>query len=51
MGEIKKFAQDVIPESRFIFDRYPVDNYTKEEKTEEMKSEGDDYFSFFGSHE
>ena len=48
MGEIKKFAQDVIPQSRFIFDRYPVDS-PKEEKAED--DDDDDYFSFFESHE
>lgn len=25
MGEIKKFASDVIPQSRFIFDNYKID--------------------------
>jgi hypothetical protein len=46
MGEIKKFAEGVIPESRFIFDQYKVQG-------EKLESSGgnEDYFSFFGSHE
>ena len=51
MGEIKKFAQDVIPESRFIFDRYPLDGEAAPEGTSETPAQEDDYFSFFGSHE
>jgi hypothetical protein len=47
MGEIKKFASDVMPKSRFIFDRYKVD----EQSTSQAAKESDDYFSFFGSHE
>lgn len=46
MGEIKKFATDVMPKSRFIFDRYKVD-----EEADTAAGEGEDYFSFFGSHE
>lgn len=48
MGEIKKFAADVMPKSRFIFDRYKVDN---KNSTDTTVDEGDDYFSFFGTHE
>lgn len=46
MGEIKKFAADVMPKSRFIFDQYKVEGAN-------LESEGanEDYFSFFGSHE
>lgn len=53
MGEIKKFAQDVIPQSRFIFDRYKVDDASEAEGVSEMKEQEpeQDYFSFFGSHE
>lgn len=47
MGEIKKFAEDVMPKSRFIFDRYSIDDKSKAEGEEEEA----DYFSFFGSHE
>ena len=46
MGEIKKFASDVMPKSRFIFDQYKVEGSN-------LESDGtnEDYFSFFGSHE
>ena len=47
MGEIKKFAEDVIPKSRFIFDRYSVDSKNEKDAPEQEE----DYFSFFGSHE
>ena len=50
MGEIKKFADGVIPESKFIFDRYNVENDEQIQK-DDKKDGGDDYFSFFGSHE
>lgn len=50
MGEIKKFADGVIPESKFIFDRYNVENDEQIQK-DDNKDGGDDYFSFFGSHE
>ena len=46
MGEIKKFADEVIPKSRFIFDKYKIDPAPK--STEDQEN---DYFSFFGSHE
>ena len=53
MGEIKKFAKDVIPQSRFIFDRYKVDAASKAGDVAEVKEQEpeQDYFSFFGSHE
>ena len=46
MGEIKKFAEGVMPKSRFIFDEYKVEG-------SKLESSGDneDYYSFFGSHE
>lgn len=45
MTEIKSFAKEVIPESRFIFDRYKVDGETSSKKADS------DYFSYFNSHE
>jgi len=55
MGEIKQFAANVVPKSRFIFDNYKVkeDLYSEEEEPAE-KSDGEeesDNFSFFTSHE
>lgn len=47
MGEIKKFAHEAIPESRFIFDRYDIE----EEGADITEEPEQDYFSFFGSHE
>ena len=46
MGEIKKFAEGVMPKSRFIFDSYKVEGSQLE-----SDSSNEDYFSFFGSHE
>ena len=43
MGEIKKFADGVIPQSKPIFDRYNVDG--------KVKGQDDEVFSFFSSHE
>lgn len=34
MGEIKKFAKEVIPKSSFIFDRYKVSNEDVELRNE-----------------
>ena len=53
MGEIKKFAQDVMPESRFIFDQYKVHDGTggREDASLGRQPSDNDYFSFFGSHE
>lgn len=46
MGEIKKFAEGVMPKSRFIFDEYKVEGSSLESQGSE-----EDYYSFFGSHE
>jgi hypothetical protein len=46
MGEIKKFAEDVIPKSRFIFDEYKVEGSKLE-----SENDNEDYYSYFGSHE
>lgn len=54
-GEIRRFAKDVLPQARFIFDNYKVkpNDITLDE--EGNLSEGEDgevdYFSFFSSHE
>ena len=48
MGEIKKFADEVIPRSRFIFDKYKIDDSDEGAPAE---SQEQDYFSFFSSHE
>ena len=54
-GEIKEFADYVIPKSKFIFDNYKVTDddilsgETKE-NTDEDKAD-DSFFSFFASHE
>jgi len=48
MGEIKKFAEDVIPTSRFIFNHYQTE---VEHEAEDEPEEDSEYFSFFGSHE
>mmetsp|Transcript_8511 Transcript_8511/g.14332 ORF Transcript_8511/g.14332 Transcript_8511/m.14332 type:complete len:271 (+) Transcript_8511:690-1502(+) len=45
MGEIKKFAQDVIPHSSFIFDDYKISDDPSFSKKQ------NEYFSFFSSHE
>jgi len=47
MGEIKKFAANVIPKSRFIFDQYKID----ENEGEQAEDDDNDYFSHFSSHE
>lgn len=39
MGEIKKFAKDVIPQSRFIFDRYKVDAASEAGDASEVKEQ------------
>lgn len=53
MGEIKKFAQDVMPQSRFIFDQYKVHDDSPEREGADLGDQASesDYFSFFGSHE
>jgi hypothetical protein len=48
MGEIKQFANEVIPKPRFIFDHYKV---TQNPYPEEQPKQEEDYFSFFNSHE
>ena len=52
LGEIKQFAQGVIPKPRFLFDSYKTteSQVTAGEPTE-IKKQDDDYFSFFNSHE
>lgn len=57
LGEIKQFAQNVIPKPRFLFDSYKttesqVTDEPAEGDTEIVKPKNeDDYFSFFSSHE
>lgn len=57
LGEIRQFAQEVIPKPRFLFDQYKtsesqLDISDSEEITEEQaKKPEEDYFSFFSSHE
>lgn len=56
MGQIKKFAEDVIPRSRFIFDRYRLrDEDNEQEIAKEPSGSTDehkvDYFSYFSNHE
>jgi hypothetical protein len=54
MGEIKQFANEVIPKPRFIFDHYKVtQNSYPEEEPDQAKQpkQEEDYFSFFNSHE
>lgn len=48
MTEIKKFAEEVIPKSRFIFDNYKT---SQQETSSDRKNSDNDYFSFFGTHE
>lgn len=55
MGEIKQFANDVIPKPKFIFDEYKVTNEDHGSQSIDQQSseveKKDDYFSFFSSHE
>lgn len=46
MGEIKRFAEGIIPESNFIFDNYKIDSTSQQEH-----DPNPDYTSFFSSHE
>ena len=48
LGEIRQFAQEVIPKPRFLFDSYKT---TESAVTPSPKPEEEDYFSFFNSHE
>ena len=46
-GEIREFAQQVMPEARFVFDDYKVQS----DVFNTTESKDNDYFSFFSSHE
>lgn len=47
LGEIRQFAEEVIPKPRFLFDAYK----TTESAVTQEPTEKEDYFSFFNSHE
>lgn len=59
MGEIRQFAQEVIPKPRFLFDSYKTSESVINEEEEshnenkeiEKVEDKEDYFSFFSSHE
>ena len=62
MGEIQKFAENAVPQPRFIFDSFKVDpnDLNKASNSDEsdvsdteqaQETEKEDYFSFFSSHQ